>query len=863
MLGARTRTLLLAGATFGLMVVLAPRSSLPTEPSEPEETADRGAELGPLPEYEPDSTPLPPGAVCRIRNVAFQHPAPVVGFCISSDGASVYTVAGNATFAWDLNTGQLRWCSRGVPEKEVEPIDRGWPIHRAGSVVRVLSRKAEADEPVAELDAGNGRLLAHSSAPLPGQGVRFPNRNVSRYVWHSRHPSNYNGPRVGEIRDVTGRAPPVVLDTTYPKPDLFSLDGRYLIDGRQELLWLFSTETGKRVRSLRVPEPWRCFEPHAFTPDGRELFGWAGAVVAVNLETATWRAISEPVFIYGGNCIRFDPTGRTFAVHNDLNWELRDAATGRLRHVLDTQRYGNGEFTPDGKRFVAVYGDRLTVFDVATGRPVGAPIWPFQLRWTKDGRLLTLSGPSVASWDPLTGRRVGTKSAPHDFNRSYKAPYHTDLSADGTRLAYPTTRGTVAVLDLATGARSEVPTRHEETPQSRFSPDGRKLFVATADGVHTTDPETGSDVLVQPEDLKHNAWGELLDVSPDGRFITTRRRGLLSVETQRPVLLHGRNRLNGQWAHFTPDGRHLVGTVAVYADDEEQDRRLGEIAPFKCDGLPSEMRLAVWEVPSGKQVGLFRSNCHSWTFPVMLPDGRSLAYIDPDANVVVTELVTGRERCRFRSDGWAKPSPEYATGAALAASADGRYLASSIAGSVLVWDVRGGRSRPAAEPGADELERAWNALLREDSVAAFAAVRLLAASPKQALPFLRQKLAPGTAPDPAHVAGLIDNLRDEDFATRERAGVALESLGRHAERAMRAAVVTDESPETVRRLSELLARLRRRTTQEIPRVVRAVEAVEWIGTPQAHELLTSWAGGASGDRLAEEAKRALARLTAP
>lgn len=857
MLGARTRTLLLAGVTFGLLAALAPRTSVPTQPSEPEEADDWSAELAPLPEYDSDPTPLPPGAVCRIRNVAFRHPTAVAGFCLSSDGESVYTVAGNATFAWDLNTGRLRWCSRGVPDQEVESLGRDWPIHRAGSVVRVLSRKAEADESFAELDAATGRVLGHSSTPMPGQGVRFPNRNVSRYVWHSSHPPGYNDARVAEVRDVTGRTAPVVLDTSYPKPDFFSPDGRYLIDGRQERLWVFSTETGQRVQSLHVPKLWFTFSPQACSPDGREVFGSvSGAIVAVNWRTGAWRRVCDG----GGEYVRFDPAGRTFAVHNDLNWELRDTATGRLRHVLDTHRNGSGEFTPDGKRFVTVYGDRLAVFDVATGRPLGPPIWPYQLRWTKDGRLLTLSGPSVASWDPLTGRRTGTRPAPHDFDRSYKAPYHTDLSADGTRLAYPTTRRTVAVLDLATGRRSEIPTRHVEAPQSRFSPDGRKLFVATADGVHVTDPETGSDVLVQPEDLKHGAWGELLDVSPDGRFITTLRRGLLSVETQRPVPLHGRNRLRGHWAHFTPDGRHLVGFVSIYAEDEELDRRLSEAALFKCDGLPHETRLAVWEVPSGKQVGLFRTNCEGWPFPVMLPDGRSLAYIDLGGNVVVIELVSGRERCRFRSDGWVKPAPDYALGAALAASADGRYLASSVAGSVLVWDVRGERSRTAAEPGAAELERAWSALIREDAAAAFAAIRLLAAFPERSLPFLRQRLDPGAVPDPARVAALVANLGDEDFATRERAGAALESLGRHAEPAMRAAALATESPEAARRLSELLVRLRRRTANETPRAVRVVEAVEWIGTPQARELLATWARGASGDRLADEAKGALARL---
>jgi hypothetical protein len=52
--------------------------------------------------------------------------------------------------------------------------------------------------------------------------------------------------------------------------------------------------------------------------------------------------------------------------------------------------------------------------------------------------------------------------------------------------------------------------------------------------------------------------------------------------------------------------------------------------------------------------------------------------------------------------------------------------------------------------------------------------------------------------------------------------------------------------------------------KQLPRrrtgAVRAVEAVDWIGTPEAVQLLKAWAGGTAGVRLTEDPSTALARI---
>jgi hypothetical protein len=80
---------------------------------------------------------------------------------------------------------------------------------------------------------------------------------------------------------------------------------------------------------------------------------------------------------------------------------------------------------------------------------------------------------------------------------------------------------------------------------------------------------------------------------------------------------------------------------------------------------------------------------------------------------------------------------------------------------------------------------------------------------------------------------------------------------------LRAALKSSPSAEARKRIEALVARLE---AQRVPpdqlRAVRAVEVLEWVGTPQAREILTGLAKGAPGAPLTADAGAALARLKA-
>jgi HEAT repeat protein len=133
----------------------------------------------------------------------------------------------------------------------------------------------------------------------------------------------------------------------------------------------------------------------------------------------------------------------------------------------------------------------------------------------------------------------------------------------------------------------------------------------------------------------------------------------------------------------------------------------------------------------------------------------------------------------------------------------------------------------------------------------------LIVAPRQALPLLRERLRPAVPADPRRVARLIAELDSERFAVRENATRELERLGESALPALRKVLSDSPSAEVHRRVEQLLAKP---AGADRLRDVRAVEALEHIGTSDAREVLQNLAKGTAEARLTREAKAALERL---
>ena len=134
--------------------------------------------------------------------------------------------------------------------------------------------------------------------------------------------------------------------------------------------------------------------------------------------------------------------------------------------------------------------------------------------------------------------------------------------------------------------------------------------------------------------------------------------------------------------------------------------------------------------------------------------------------------------------------------------------------------------------------------LAKDAVTGLHAARLLSAAGGKAVALLGEKIAAKKAPDEGPIKALIADLGSPQFAAREKAEKDLRDLSASAERHLRDELAASQSPEVRQRAGKLLKAIEtRKLTAAENREVRAVQALRWMDTEAARELLAKWAKG--------------------
>ena len=220
-------------------------------------------------------------------------------------------------------------------------------------------------------------------------------------------------------------------------------------------------------------------------------------------------------------------------------------------------------------------------------------------------------------------------------------------------------------------------------------------------------------------------------------------------------------------------------------------------------------KVKLWELATGRETLNLPGHSLDVYNVAFSPDGRRLASSsgqwssDKGGEVKIWDLAAGRELLSFR--------PHTTPIWSVAFSPDGRRLATASGkwrkterGEVKVWQfVNLSPPRPAIPPKT-EPDVLWQDLAAADAARAYLAVIALSESPRRTVPFFLEHVRPVVPCATAEqIAQLIRDLDDDQFAVREKAGAALEQLGRTAQPALRKALQSP-SLEVRRRAAGLL-----------------------------------------------------------
>jgi WD40 repeat protein len=319
----------------------------------------------------------------------------------------------------------------------------------------------------------------------------------------------------------------------------FSGDGKRLASGAVDgIVKVWDPAAGQLLLSCKGHR--QSVSSVAWTPDGKALASASmdGLVKVWDLATVQGPPVLKS---FGGavKAVAFTPDGGGVAAVDQGGILLvSDVATGapRLRHQLKVEFGFNfcATFAPDG-RTLAGGGPRATVelYDVASGQkrqalPGHAGV-VYCLAFAPDGKTLAAgSGEAqkagaIKLWDTVKGRELRTLMGYEGHVQAVA------WSPDGKMLAGGAKDGTVKLWEAATGKERlsflAGPGKEQlgflgwgGVKALAFSPDGRRLAVATGSTITLRDAGTGK-VLVTLEGYSHEA--DSLAFSPDGRRLAS------------------------------------------------------------------------------------------------------------------------------------------------------------------------------------------------------------------------------------------------------------------------------------------------------------------------------------------------------
>jgi RNA polymerase sigma factor (sigma-70 family) len=836
-----------------------------------------GQDPAPRPRLDRHGDPLPPGALARLGTLRFRLGNGIYAMALAPDGKTAVSVGGNSqTHFWDTATGkktrEIAWKEGGggrvvayspdgrtVASVQDYGILHLWDAasgkHLAKLDLNMTHTPCVAFSPDSQIVAAGGFSAKYGRAEESSSTsvVRLWRRDGAtlRPLWEAK--PDHEAPLGSRSQGIRSLA--------------FSPDGKYLATGGQanNFIRLWKVADGKEVRHFRASGPE--VGALAFAPTGNALASGSDngelALWDPATGTKTWHS-KQPGEV---RALAFAPDGKTLAVgggpeygwrrgkQNEAFLALVDAKDGKEVRRVRTggDAVASVAFSRDGETLAAGLGGTIRVWDATTGKErssaIGHEHFVSAVAVSEDGKVVATGGAdgAVILWDfagatekrRLLGHRAEVRAL--------------GFVPGGKLLASAGTDQTVRVWDLATGEQKLC---LEGSPKGMIyslaiSPDGKALAAGDyADGSVTAwSVDTGNWVRDFNPGNQVGRGVVCLAFSPDGRILAAGeiapRAGGPPPRAERPK---GRivcwEAATGRKLAELAAHEHAVNSLAFAADSRT----------LVSTGW-GDQAVRVWDAESGATLG-------DWP----CPDGHGVVTFSPDGKTLgwggfkgmrLWETATKKVRRDFAGHPAAVHS--------LAFTPDGRTLVSgSMDTTGLVWDVTGRGPERTAPPALseDRLRSLWTALGSADAGEAGRAIWSLTADPQRAVPFLvgrLRDLPPIT--EPKRIPKMVADLDSANFQTRQTAAKELEALGKLAGPALREVLARPASLEVRRRIENVLAKREVPIlAPEVVRALRALEALECVGSPAARRGLEVIAKHAAERYIREEANAAAARL---
>ncbi len=575
-------------------------------------------------------------------------------------------------------------------------------------------------------------------------------------------------------------------------------------------------------------------------------------------------------------------------------FQIQDLDTGRDRSSLGEHSAGIQSLTVSEKGPFLISHDRLgavRVWDMTQGALQTMPktnkeeALPNICRFVAGGKsLVTIrDGEHVQFRDTRTGKG-------HRFSLIDRPPIHTwqqwfekrkpadpptglVLSHDNRMLAVRTAKDSVVVWDVTTGKRLATLADAGGTIL-HFTKDGKSLVFLDADRLQIRSLD-GKLQTEFPRPLKQ----EEMAFSADGRYYACVKDDSLQLhdlKTGKKCWSKPDLEISVRSFGFTDDSTGLV----VWSEDElftTFDLKTGQALPG-TEKTAEENRLVLflYSDPQQRPTTLeaemeVLDNALSFPFRCFYTQRRSLQWsrnsderyaISPDRRFIActsgTEVWLVESRSGRRIASFAHHHRGNVN--CLLFSADGRTLITGGEDStIMLWDWVAATNLKPSSPTRPN-STTWDELADKDAGKAYRALYQLLAHPEESISLLKEHLKPTTQEEVGRIRQWIGKLNDDRHAVREQAQAALLRSGEQSLPLLQAAWKLPASEEAEQRIRRLLASAELSTpNREGMRQVRAIQALEWMNTPQSRRMLEELAKGEPDTLLTREAHAALNR----